>query len=536
MTRRTLALALGGIIALAAAPGAQSRRFITEQDLLAFTWIADPQMSPDGSTVAFVRVTVNEKESRYESSLFAVPADGSGSPRRLTSGIHDLAPRWSPDGRQLAFVRSIEKDGKSQPAQIYVLGLNGGEAQPITDLARDAGNPTWSPDGAGIAFDSRTGPESPKVDGRDNDVRVITRAVYRANGNPTYVDDEHHSHIFVVPLGTAPGEKAAPMQITDGEFDESGITWAPDGSKIYFTSTRVREPYYLEDGPELFSVPATGGSITKVASIDGDIGTVAISPDGKRVAFIGTLKGKPIRSYSQPDLWLADLAAPGAPVNLTDSYDYDIGGGIGGDQAAPRGQNRKPILWSRDGTSLITVAAEHGSSNLKRIMIATRRVEPLTEGIHDVAAYSATPDSVKIAATLSTQTSLGDIFTIARGSSPRRVTGVNEDLFRNITQSEPEEFWYKSFDGKNIQAWILKPPDFDPSKKYPLILEIHGGPHSAYGNTSHTSSNGWPLRDMSCCSRTPEGARLTDRNSATSFSSTIRATITRTSWPASTRS
>ena len=116
MTRRSFFALLAVLLALAIAPQAQSKRFITEQDLLKFTWITDPQLSPDGSSVAFVRVTVNEKENRYETSLFLVASNGAEAPRRLTSGIRDTSPRWAPDGKQLAFVRAVEKDGKSQPA------------------------------------------------------------------------------------------------------------------------------------------------------------------------------------------------------------------------------------------------------------------------------------------------------------------------------------------------------------------------------------------------------------------------------------
>ena len=145
-------------------PRAAGRRFITEADLLKFTWIADPQISPDGSTVAFVRVTVNEKENRYETSLFAVPAGQSAeAPRRLTAGIRDTTPRWAPDGKRLAFVRSIEKDGKTQPGQIYLLAMDGGEARPLTDVPNGASLAVWSPDGKTIAFSASTGPEEKKT-------------------------------------------------------------------------------------------------------------------------------------------------------------------------------------------------------------------------------------------------------------------------------------------------------------------------------------------------------------------------------------
>ena len=401
-----------------ASPNAQTRRFITERDLLKFTWIADPQISPDGSTVAFVRVTVNEKENRYETALFAVSASGTEAPRRLTSGTRDTTPRWAPDGKRLVFVRSAEKDGKVQPAQLYLLQMDGGEGRPITDVARGAGGPVWSPDGKVIAFNSSTGPDTakpsePASTERKSDVQVITRAVYRSNGNPGYVDNDHHSHIFTIALPAADMRQLpAPKQITDGDFDELGIEWAPDAGTIYFVSTRVAEPYYDESDAELFAVPSAGGTITKITSIDGGINSLAVSPDGRQIAFVGTMRGKPIRSYSQPDLWIAATTPGSTPKNLTAAYDYDISGGIGGDQAPPRGGGRKPIVWTRDQQSLIVVSAEKGSANLKRVSLTTGRVEPVTEGAQNVEAFSATPGAATIAATFSTQTNIGDIFMV----------------------------------------------------------------------------------------------------------------------------
>jgi dipeptidyl aminopeptidase/acylaminoacyl peptidase len=497
MKKFCVAACLAAAAAVLPAQG-QGKRFITEKDLLKFTWIADPQLSPDGSTVAFVRVTVNERDDRYDTAIFAVPSTGGEAPRRLTSGTRDTAPRWSPDGKRLAFVRASERDGKTEPGQLYVLAMDGGEARPVTELAGGAGNPAWSPDGTQIAFTSATEFKDPRTAGeakapgeRKSDVQVITRAVYRENGNPGYLDTEHRTHIFTVAgVGAdarpAPSQKpAAPVQLTDGEFSEGGLQWAPDGSTIYFVSTRVPEPYYEEKGAELFSVPAAGGAIARVAAIEGSIGNISVSPDGSRIAFVGELRGTPIRSYSQTDLWVTGATPGSAPKNLTADYDFDIASGIGGDQAAPRGQNRKPIVWAKDSASVILVAAEKGSSNLKRVSIATGKVEPLTTGEHDVVAFSATPDGTKIAATLSTQANIGDLsmLDLTSRAAPAPITRVNDELFKDIEQSTPEELWYRSFDGRNIQGWILKPPDFDPSKKYPLILEIHGGPHAAYGNT-----------------------------------------------------
>src|SRR3954468_19984652 len=176
------------LIALApTASSAQSRRLITDTDLFKFVWAADPQISPNGSQVAFVRVNVNEDKERYETQIFVVPADGSAPPRPLTSGRNDRSPRWSPDGRVLAFVRTPEPvDGKSRPSQIYLISMDGGEARALTDVAKGASNPVWSPDGRTIAFlstpDSAKADSSRKPDSTKrhvSDVKVITRAQYR---------------------------------------------------------------------------------------------------------------------------------------------------------------------------------------------------------------------------------------------------------------------------------------------------------------------------------------------------------------------
>jgi dipeptidyl aminopeptidase/acylaminoacyl peptidase len=468
---------------LATVPRAAERRVITEKDLLKFTWIADPQIAPDGKTIAFVRVTVNEKENRYETSLFAVGARGGEPPRRLTSNVRDTMPRWSPDGRRIAFVRSLEKDGKPQPAQIYVLDMTGGEAYPLTHATKGVTSIEWSPDGTIVAFTAPVGgDEQEKKSGNEqeakSDVQVITRAVYRSNGNPTYVDGTRHTHIFTV--AASAGDKHEATQVTDGEYDERDIEWAPDGSKLYFVSTRVAEAYYEASDSDLYSIPATGGTITKVASIDGTISAPRVSPDGHRIAFVGSPHGDPVRSYNQPDLFVVDAASGSVPRNLTESYDFDVAGGIGGDQASPRGGSGNSVVWSNDGASLIVVTAEQGSANLRRVTVTTGKVDALTDGKHAVAAFTATPDGSTIAATISTQTNINDLFIV--DAKLHQLTNVNQELFAGIQQSEPEEMWYKSFDGKNIQGWILKPPDFDSGKKYPLILEIHGGPHAAYGN------------------------------------------------------
>jgi dipeptidyl aminopeptidase/acylaminoacyl peptidase len=317
-------------------------------------------------------------------------------------------------------------------------------------------------------------------------VRVITRAQYRWNGGG-YTDPTAHSHIWTVPASIGPtGALPTVKQITFGGFDEGEPAWAPDGSRLYFTSDRHSEPYYETTGAEIYSVPSNGGAIAKVASIDGQIGSFAPSPDGKRIAFSGYPNAKPLRFYNQADLFIVDAAPGSQPRNLTTSYDFDVEGGLTADQHPPRAGDGGGVIWSRDGRSVLVVTTENGRANLKRFSVTDNRVDSVTTGDHDVVSYTANADGSKIAALVSTPTNIGDLFIVDAGSTraaPRQITRVNDALFSTLDLSAPEEFWYKSFDGRRIQGWILKPPHFDASRKYPLILEIHGGPNAAYGYT-----------------------------------------------------
>jgi len=478
-----------------------AKRPITATDLYAFRWIAAPQISPDGAKIVYTRVIVNAKHDGYETSLWIVAANGSaasGGARPLTAGTHDTSPRWSPDGRTLAFLRAPDqkdKDGKPQPAQIYLLSLDGGEARPLNEMPKGAGGLAWAPNGQSIAFLSTTrakdfdNKKDSKDDAKDepeSDVRVIVKAAYRNNGEG-YEEPDRPAHIWTVPVPATLAAAQKAVQITTGEFSESEIVWSRDGSKIYFTSNRVREPYYEPPHDEIYAVNAAGGGLAKIAAIDGPIHAISLSPDGGRIAFVGSINhaaGVPQRSYSQPDLFIASTEPGAPPRNLTAEYDFDIGGGVGGDQAPPRGSTPSKPYWSADGHSIFVDSAEEGRANLKRIDAGTGKVSPLTTGDRDLFSYSATPDGSKAAVLISTPTNIGDLYLLDVPSGRLdRLTHINDDLFSVLDLSEPEMIWYKSFDGRRVQAWVQRPPDFKPGTKYPLILDIHGGPHAAYGYT-----------------------------------------------------
>jgi dipeptidyl aminopeptidase/acylaminoacyl peptidase len=324
--------------------------------------------------------------------------------------------------------------------------------------------------------------DSEKDDERESDVRVITRAVYRYN-EQGYLDPDRPAHVWTVPARPErPGIPAA-KQVTKGEFDEGDIAWSPEGDEIYFTSDREKEPYYQPDDSDLYAVSAGGGQPKRVASIDGVIGAFAFSADGRRIAFRGTSNAEPARSYDQPDLFVVDRAAGATPRNLTTGYDYDVGSGLTGDQRAPRGGGSPAVAWTRAG-QVVLVTAERGRANLLRFDSGTGKASPLTAGDQEVMSFSATPDGSRFAMVVSTPIAVGDVFVVDAATGKRRqLTRFNDALFSELKLTPPEEITYPSFDGLKIQTWVQKPPDFDPSKKYPLILNIHGGPHAAYGYT-----------------------------------------------------
>ncbi len=517
--------ALAGAIfclTIALAPGASSaaaRRGIAEKDLFDFVWLGDPQVSPDGARVAYVRVTVDEKKNGYDTAIWMVPSTGQEEPRQLTSGPRDSSPRWSPDGNWLVFTRTAEKEGKKQPPQLCLLPMSGGDAFVFTDLPKGASDPKWSPDGKSIVFSSSSNPEDlakqarkkkkeeeakqaartegapsstpssraepattevAEAEEHESDVHVITRAVYRSD-DEGYLDPKRPDHLWVVTAPHSADEKVEPRQLTRGRFDEGNAVWSKDGAQIFFTSRHVDEPYYELPTTELYVLPVKGGEPKLLSTIPMGLRAMTLSPDGTRVAFIASTN-EPVNSYTQPDLWTVELRAGAKPVNLTAGFDFDAGDSVFGDNAAPRGMGRNVPIWSADGKSILHIYAKDGRTQLASFDAQNGAATDLTQGDHAVTRFSASADASKIVLLISTPTRINDLFFIDQaGTAPQQLTHSNNKLFSQLNLTEPEEIWYESFDGKRIQTWVQKPPGFDPTRKYPLILDIHGGPHAAYG-------------------------------------------------------
>jgi len=464
-------------------------RSITIEDLYQFKFLSRPRISPDGQRIAFVVTTIDEQKHAYRSALWMVPTAGGEAKRFTTGPANTHSPAWSPEGRWLAFVSEREgepvgkdeqeqkKHGKGK-AQLWLIPTNGGEARQLTFMPHGASNPVWSPDSKRLVFNAAVGPiDEEGADGKPlPKARVIDRLFYRLDGVGFIY--ERRQHLFL--LDIAGGE---PQQLTDGDWDDGDAAWSPDGTRIVFTSNRAEDRwrFLVADLYTLSIVDGKAGELQRLTNGSLNCNSPSWSPDGKMLAFYGTPK---LRSGGHSELFtLAADAAQDEPHCLTHEFEGSCSDSTNSDttdeHVAP------PPTWSPDGKTLYILATHRGATRVFAIPGSGVGEQPttLTPGDVHVLDFSADQANNTLAVLIEDPTHLAEIFT----SSPtapgelRQLTSCNQELLREITLVTPEYVAYAGEDGWAMDGWILKPHDFDPSRKYPLIVEIHGGPNTQYG-------------------------------------------------------
>ena len=454
-------------VLLCLATALQAAPKFSPEDVFALAYASDPQVSPDGSFVVYTHNFMDIMEDRRRSNLWRIDADG-GNARPLTTGaVNHRGARIAPDNRRVAYLA-----GDGRGVQIFVRWIDSGEALQVTRLPRAPRNLAWSPDGKWLAFALLVparppvmGKLPPKPEGANwaPPPVVVERAVYRVDGAGPL--PHGHSHVFV-----APAQGGAPRQLTSGDFNHGGsIAWSADSRKVYFSGNRHADAELNLRNTEIYSVGLDGGEITALTDRDGPDDNVAVSPNGRMLAWTGY--DDRVRSYQITRLYV---------MNADGSERRELLAELDRDVFAPR--------WAADGRGLYFAYESEGMTRLGYVDMRGNFTDISGElgGLALTRPYLGAQFAVggrnTYAITRGDALSPADI-AVGRGkAAPERLTRLNANLLDYRRLAAVEELRVESkFDGRSIHAWVARPPDFDPSKQYPLLLEIHGGPHAAYG-------------------------------------------------------
>jgi dipeptidyl aminopeptidase/acylaminoacyl peptidase len=437
-----------------AAPNAAANK-LTINDFMDWETVSAPSLSPDGKQVLFTRGWIDKLNDKRESSVWLMNADGTKS-RFLVKGSD---AKWSPEGSRIAYVAPGEPGGP----QLWVRYMDAeGSTTQITRLTESPSDIEWSPDGKTLAFGMIVRgtdnwriamPAAPKGAKWTEPPRVVTKVRYRAD-RQGFLEDGLRQ------LFTVPADGGTPRQVTSGDWATNGTTWMPDGKSFLFTSLRIKDSEYAWRESEIYKADAATGAVTQLTKRKGPDNNPVPSPDGKMIAYTG---------YDSTDATWKDailyvMDADGSnPRALTEKLDR-----------APSG-----MIWAPDNAGIYFTAENEGSRNLYFTSLKGD-VRQVTKGVQVLTTADINKNFMAVG-TMSTSMKPEDVVTFdVRTPTIKQLTEVNADVLAGKQLATTEEIWYKSVDGYRIQGWIVKPPDFDPSKKYPMMLEIHGGPHSMY--------------------------------------------------------
>jgi len=458
-------LALAGF---SAAEEAKPMQKFEPMDVFQLEYAADPQISPDGNSVVYARTFMDIMKDSARSNLWLVSWDGSDH-RPLTSGSrNDFSPRWSPDGKKLLYASTAEGS-----VQLYLRWMDTGQTARLTQLTRPPRGLSWSPDGKWIAFLMFV-PDAPeplaalpaKPEGAvwAQPPKVIRSVQYRADGVGGFLE-EGYSQLFVLSA-----EGGTPRQLTEGRFNVGSATWTPDSQFLLITSNRRPDWEYDPVNSEIYEVSAADGAIRALTDRQGPDTDPVVSPDGRTIAYLGF--DDRYQGYQLTRLYLMNRDASAKRL-VTEKFDREVDN----------------IRWSGDSRGLFFQYDDKGNTKIAYASL-DGRVETVAGDVGGLVldrpyaggSFTLAPNG-RFAFTYSRPDHPADVAVGERGRPVRRLTRLNDDLLAHKTLGAVEELWWESsYDKRKVHGWIVKPPGFDPSKKYPLVLEIHGGPFANYGD------------------------------------------------------
>jgi dipeptidyl aminopeptidase/acylaminoacyl peptidase len=470
MRRPTLFL----LLCLAVAPSAtfsQGRgdTLFTVTKYLDYEQVADPQIAPDGSQIVYTRRHVNRMEDRWESSLWIMNADGTRN-RFLAKGA---SPRWSPDGTRIAFFN----DGEPSGTQLFVRYMDAeGATSQVTRVNEPMADLRWSPDGKSIAFSMFV----PKSNTWSIDMPAAPSGA-KWTAAPKYVTDLHYrqdrrgfnrsgyTHLFIVPA-----DGGTPRALTSGDWNvgsrfdgqQGGVSFdfSPDGGTVFVVGFNDPKADLNFRNSNIYSVDVATGALKRINVQDGEWNSVAVSPDGRKIAFNGHAASK--ASYAADEVYVMNV--DGSGVQKLTSIDRDPSG----------------ATWTRDGSGVYFTVSESGTANVYFAPASGAGATKVTTGTHMLALGSLSKTAVG-AGVRSTPNAPADVVRIdlaRKGSAAAAVqlTNVNADVLANVRLGDVERIVATSSGNTQVEGWVVKPPGFDARKKYPMIMEIHGGPHGMY--------------------------------------------------------
>ncbi len=439
---------------------ADSAKLLDTESFFQMEAVASPAIAPDGKLIVFSRSYVDKMKDQNRANLWLVDSTG-GRLRELTNGNwRDSSAVWSPDGKRIAFLS--DRDGTNQ---LHVMWMDTREAAQLTRLDRAPADITWSPDGKSIAYTQRVLDEDPilaiklpkKPEGAvwAKGATVIDRPSWASDGVGPVA--KGYMHIFVVDAI----QGGTPRQVTDGKFNHQGPEWSPDSSRIYFSGIRKADAEYTRNDSEIYSIELKSGAIASLTDRKGPDREPKVSPDGKWIAYTGYNDQKFTSHLS--GIYLMATDGSGKKMwagNMPSSPDE--------------------IVWAPDSSGVYFGMKAQGKGNLYWLA-RTEGVKQLTEGMHVLSSISISNAGTAAAVRTSFHAPPELVsFDVKRPGAIKSLVDVNRDVLEGKTLGKVEEMWFNSSDGLKVQGWLIQPANYEPGKKYPMVLYIHGGPWSDY--------------------------------------------------------